>query len=143
MILFVLNKYRMSAKELRDKLKALRMEHTGGALSKMTVEQVQNEIAHHETACKARETKEKRLSALAAAREAKKAPAVSAKVPRPPKQVAKKEGDTPVKSRNAIQKGPRKVAVAEPVEKKRGRPAKAGVETIAQRADEKNGQRQE
>jgi len=140
-ILFILNKYRMSAKELRDKLKALRMEHTGGALSKMSLEQVQNEIAHHETACKARETKEKRLAALEAAREAKKAPA--AKVPRPPKQVAKKVGDTPVKSHNAIQKGPRKVAVSEPVEKKRGRPAKAGVQTIADRAEEKNGQRQE
>jgi hypothetical protein len=60
--------------------------------------------------------------------EAKKAPALAAKVPRPPKQVAKKEGDTPVKRGNNIQGFPKK---------------KSGVETLAQRADEKNGQRQE
>jgi hypothetical protein len=136
----------MSAKELRDKLKALRMEHTGGALSKMSLEQIQNEIAHHETACKARETKEKRLAALEAAREAKKAPA-AVKVPRPPKQVPARDTPAAKKGGNNIQGFPKKkatVTMAEvEVPKKRGRPAKAGVQTIADRAEEKNGQRQE
>jgi hypothetical protein len=139
----------MSAKELRDKLKALRMEHTGGALSKMSLEQVQNEIAHHETACKARETKEKRLAALEAAREAKKAPpaAAAVKVPRAPKQVPARDTPAAKKNNNIIQGFPKKkatVTMAEvEVPKKRGRPAKAGVQTIADRAEEKNGQRQE
>jgi len=145
--LFILNKYRMSAKELRDKLKALRMEHTGGALTKMTLEQVQNEIAHHETACRAREMKEKRMAALEAAREAKKAPAAApVKVPRPPKAVPKSNVPEAKKGGNHIQKGPKKptVTMAEvEVPKKRGRPAKAGVQTIADRAEEKNAQRQE
>lgn len=157
MILFILNKYRMSAKELRDKLKALRSEHTGGALSKMSLEQIQNEIAHHETACKARETKEKRLAALEAAREAKrsvptvgeakKAPAPAVKVPRPPKQVPARDTPAAKKGGNNIQGFPKKkatVTMAEvEVPKKRGRPAKAGVQTIADRAEEKNAQRQE
>jgi len=138
----------MSAKELRDKLKALRMEHTGGALSKMSLEQIQNEIAHHETACRAREMKEKRLAALEAAREAKrsvptvgeakKAPA-AVKVPRPPKQVPARDTPAAKKGGNNIQGFPKKkaaVTMAE-VEVPKKRSAKAGVETIAQRAEEK------
>jgi hypothetical protein len=62
----------MSAKELKDKLKKLRMEHSGKAVGKMSPDEIEKEIAHHETACKARELKEKRLAALAKARESKK-----------------------------------------------------------------------
>lgn len=63
----------MSAKELKDKLKALRSEF-GKPITKMTPEEMAKEIAHHETAKKSAETKAKRLEALAKAREAKKAP---------------------------------------------------------------------
>lgn len=62
----------MSAKELKDKLKKLRMEHSGKAVGKMSPDEIEKEISHHETACKARELKEKRLAALAKARESKK-----------------------------------------------------------------------
>jgi hypothetical protein len=62
----------MSAKELKDKLKKLRMEHSGKAVGKMSPDEIEKEIAHHETACKARDLKEKRLAALAKARESKK-----------------------------------------------------------------------
>ena len=64
-------KYKMSAKELKDKLKALRMAHSGKAVGKMTAEEIAAEIEHHETAAKARELKAKRMAALAAAREAR------------------------------------------------------------------------
>jgi hypothetical protein len=65
----------MSSKELKDKLKALRSLHSGKAVGKMSPEELNGEIAHHETASRAKELKEKRLTALASAREAKK-PAV-------------------------------------------------------------------
>jgi hypothetical protein len=68
----VCNKYNMSAKDLKDKLKALRSAHVSKAIGKMSAEEIASEINHHETAVKARETKAKRLAALAAAREAKK-----------------------------------------------------------------------
>jgi sRNA-binding protein len=61
----------MSAKELKDKLKALRSEF-GRPITKMTAEEMEKEIAHHETAKKAAEIKSKRLEALAKAREARK-----------------------------------------------------------------------
>jgi hypothetical protein len=63
----------MSAKELKDRLKALRSEF-GKPITKMTAEEMTREIAHHELAKKTAETKAKRLEALAKAREAKKAP---------------------------------------------------------------------
>jgi hypothetical protein len=64
--------YNMSAKELKDKLKALRSLHSGKAVGKMSPEEISNEISHHETASRQIELKAKRLSALASAREAKK-----------------------------------------------------------------------
>ena len=63
----------MSAKELKEKLKALRNAHAGKPVGKMSAEEMMAEIEHHEASVKARETKAKRLAALAAAREAKKA----------------------------------------------------------------------
>jgi hypothetical protein len=59
-------------KELKDKLKAFRSEF-GKPITKMTAEEMEREISHHETAKKTAETKAKRLEALAKAREAKKA----------------------------------------------------------------------
>ncbi len=87
----------MSAKELKDKLKALRSEHMGKAIGKMSPEEIQKEIDHHETACRQRELKAKRLEALAKAREEKKAPVAPAvksrasKSPEPPKKEPKEK----------------------------------------------------
>jgi hypothetical protein len=64
----------MSAKELRDKLKALRAQHAGKAIGKMSADEISKEISHHETACRAAEIKEKRMAGLAKAREARMAP---------------------------------------------------------------------
>ena len=64
----------MSAKELRDQLKKLRDEHAGKAIGRMTPAELQSEIEHHETACKARALKAGRLAALAKAREARTKP---------------------------------------------------------------------
>ena len=64
----------MSAKELKDRLKALRSEF-GRPITKMTAEEMTREIAHHETAKRATEIKAKRVEALAKAREARKTPA--------------------------------------------------------------------
>jgi hypothetical protein len=69
--------------------------------------------------------------------EAKKTPA--AKVPRPPKQVPARDTPATKKGGNNIQGFPKKkatVTMAE-VEVPKKRSAKAGVETIAQRAEEK------
>lgn len=63
-----------SAKILRDELKALRTEHASKPISRMTEAELADEIDHHETACKARVLKSKRLEALAKAREARSAP---------------------------------------------------------------------
>ena len=74
----------MSAKELRDQLKKLRDEHAGKAIGRMTPAELQSEIEHHETACKARALKAGRLAALAKAREARTKPKeeeVKVKVP--------------------------------------------------------------
>jgi hypothetical protein len=64
---------KITAKELRDKLKKLRAEHAGKAVGKMTAEEMSREISHHETACRATELKAKRMEALAKAREARSA----------------------------------------------------------------------
>lgn len=61
----------MSAKELKDKLKKLRAEHSGKAVGKMSPEELEREIQHHEVACRQRELKEKRMANLAKARESK------------------------------------------------------------------------
>ena len=61
----------MSAKELKDKLKKLRDEHAGKPISRMTPEELQNEIEHHEVACKTRVLKAARLENLKKAREAR------------------------------------------------------------------------
>jgi len=59
--------------EMRAALRKLRMEHSGKAVGKMSSEEIAKEIEHHEAACKHREMKEKRMSALAKAREARMA----------------------------------------------------------------------
>ena len=64
----------MATKELRDQLKKLRDEHAGKAIGRMTPAELQSEIEHHETACKARALKAGRLAALAKAREARTKP---------------------------------------------------------------------
>jgi sRNA-binding protein len=81
----------MSAKELKDRLKALRSEF-GKPITKMTAEEMTREIAHHETAKKSAEVKAKRMEALAKARESKKtasAPKPEPKVEIKPKTVRK------------------------------------------------------
>jgi predicted O-linked N-acetylglucosamine transferase (SPINDLY family) len=59
------------SKELKLKLKALRDEHAGKPISRMTPEELQNEIEHHEVACKTRVLKAARLDNLKKAREAR------------------------------------------------------------------------
>lgn len=89
----------MSAKELKDKVKALRSLHSGKAVGKMSPEELNSEIAHHETASRAKELKEKRLTALASAREAKK-PAVVETVKKAivEKKIAKEVVEKPKKA---------------------------------------------
>lgn len=62
---------KISAKELREKLKALRSEHAGKAIGKMSADEMSREISHHETACKASAVKAKRMESLAKARDSK------------------------------------------------------------------------
>jgi len=62
---------KISAKELREKLKALRSEHAGKAIGKMSADEMSREISHHETACKASAVKAKRMESLAKARESR------------------------------------------------------------------------
>ena len=120
----------MSAKELKDRLKALRSEF-GKPITKMTSEEMTREIAHHETAKKATELKAKRLEALAKARQAKKAPVpVPAPAPAPaPKPRVKKvkvvEKYEEVSSDEEVVVKPKKVA-------------KKGAETISDRIAKKS-----
>jgi hypothetical protein len=65
--------------EMRAALRKLRMEHSGKAVGKMSAEEIAKEIEHHEAACKHRDMKEKRMSALAKARESRAAKKVEAK----------------------------------------------------------------
>lgn len=74
--------------EMRAALRKLRMEHSGKAVGKMSAEEIAKEIEHHEAACKHREMKEKRMSALAKAREARMAKKAEVKVVE--KKMAKK-----------------------------------------------------
>jgi preprotein translocase subunit SecD len=126
----------MSAKELKDRLKALRNEHAGKPITKMTAEELEREISHHETAQKAAELKAKRLEALAKAREAKKGP---------PTLVVKK---APVKAAPVKEVKPRKTAAKKIVEEYpevsdeevvvKKKVAKKGSETISDRIAKKS-----
>jgi hypothetical protein len=100
----------MSAKELKDKLKALRSLHSGKAVGKMSPEELNGEIAHHETASRAKELKEKRLTALASAREAKKPVVVEKKM--------KKEAIVEKKIAKEVVEKPKKAVAEEKKEKK-------------------------
>lgn len=71
---------KISAKELREKLKGLRSEHAGKAIGKMSADEMSREISHHETACKASAVNAKRMEALAKAREARAGGKVKAPV---------------------------------------------------------------
>jgi len=107
----------MSAKELREKLKKLRDEHAGKPVSRMSPEEMQNEIEHHEVGCKTRALKKARMEALAKAREARSKPKeeeVKVKVP-----AVKKEKEEPA---------PKKTVKAEPVEEKK--PMRKGLISI-------------
>jgi hypothetical protein len=66
--------------EMRSALRKLRMEHSGKAVGRMSADEIAKEIEHHEAACKAREMKEKRIAALAKAREARTAKKAEVKV---------------------------------------------------------------
>jgi hypothetical protein len=97
----------MSAKELKDKLKALRSLHSGKAVGKMSPDEINNEISHHETASRQIELKAKRLSALASAREAKKPVVVvekKVKKEKKEKAVAVAEKPTVIKKEKKIKK---------------------------------------
>ena len=94
-------------KELTMKLKALRAEHSGKAIGKMTPEEMMNEVEHHEMACKARDMKAKRLEALAKARESRK----SAR-PAPDTVADRKPVSKPAKEKKTVS------ATARPEEKK-------------------------
>ena len=90
---------------LRNQLKSLRNEHAGKPISKMSQAEIQRELEHHELGCKTRALKEKRLEALAKAREARAKPkaepkeeekATHIKVPElPKKKSTKTEHDAP------------------------------------------------
>lgn len=127
----------MSAKELKDRLKALRNEHAGKPITKMTAEEMEREISHHETAKKAVELKAKRMEALAKAREARaivksapvksplgKAPVKAAEKPAP-KPRAKKVEEYPEVSEDEVEVKPKKAA-------------KKGSETISDRIAKKS-----
>ena len=123
----------MSAKELKDRLKALRSEF-GKPITKMTAEEMTREIAHHETAKKATELKAKRIETLAKAREAKKAP-VPAPAPAPapaptPKPRAKKVV--------VVEKYEEVSSDEEVVKKVAKKVAKKGAETISDRIAKKS-----
>jgi len=82
-------------KDMRSALKKLRAEHSGKAISKMSMEEVAKEIQHHEDACKHREMHEKRMAALKKARESrmKKAEEKKEEPKKAKKQTAKDKED--------------------------------------------------
>ena len=108
----------MSAKELKDKLKKLREEHAGKPISRMTPEELQNEIEHHEVACKTRVLKAARLENLKKAREARglekkeeKKEEVEVKVPSIVKaKIEKKKEEIAAKKEAIVDKKVRKLA---------------------------------
>ena len=110
----------MSAKELKDKLKKLREEHAGKPISRMTPEELQNEIEHHEVACKTRVLKAARLENLKKARESRglekkeekeKEEKVEVKVPSIVKaKIEKKKEEIAAKKEAIVDKKVRKLA---------------------------------
>jgi predicted O-linked N-acetylglucosamine transferase (SPINDLY family) len=107
----------MSAKELKDKLKKLRDEHAGKPISRMTPEELQNEIEHHEVACKTRVLKAARLENLKKAREARglekkeEKEKVEVKVPSIVKaKIEKKKEEIAAKKETIVDKKVRKLA---------------------------------
>ena len=60
-----------SIKELRARVKELRAKNCGAVVSKATIDQLREEIAHHESALRQREQAQKRKAALEKAREVK------------------------------------------------------------------------
>jgi colicin import membrane protein len=97
----------MSAKELKDKLKKLRAEHSGKAVGKMSPEELEREIQHHEVACRQRELKEKRLASLAKARESKvivKVEKVEEKPKKEKKAKEEKKEEKPKKEKKVVVK---------------------------------------
>ena len=108
----------MSAKELKDKLKKLREEHAGKPISRMTPEELQNEIEHHEVACKTRVLRAARLENLKKAREARglekkeeKKEEVEVKVPSIVKaKIEKKKEEIAAKKEAIVDKKVRKLA---------------------------------
>ena len=107
----------MSAKELKDKLKKLREEHAGKPISRMTPEELQNEIEHHEVACKTRVLKAARLENLKKAREARglekkeEKEKVEVKVPSIVKaKIEKKKEEIAAKKETIVDKKVRKLA---------------------------------
>ena len=104
----------MSAKELKDKLKKLREEHAGKPISRMTPEELQNEIEHHEVACKTRVLKAARLENLKKARESRgleKKVEVEVKVPSIVKaKIEKKKEEIAAKKEAIVDKKVRKLA---------------------------------
>ena len=106
-----------SAKELKDKLKKLREEHAGKPISRMTPEELQNEIEHHEVACKTRVLKAARLENLKKAREARglekkeEKEKVEVKVPSIVKaKIEKKKEEIAAKKETIVDKKVRKLA---------------------------------
>ena len=95
------------------KLKALRDEHAGKPISRMTPEELQNEIEHHEVACKTRVLKAARLDNLKKAREARglKEDKVEVKVPSIVKaKMEKKKEEIAAKKETVEKKQVRKLA---------------------------------
>ena len=108
-----------SLTKLRKELRELRNEHAGKSVAKMTEEEIKRELEHHQLGCKSRVMKEKRIEALAKAREArtakkeeKKEEEVEVKVPTIKK--VKKEKEEPKTEHVA----PKKQDVQPPAKKK-------------------------
>lgn len=108
----------MSAKELKDKLKKLREEHAGKPISRMTEDELKNEIEHHEVACKTRVLRATRLENLKKARESRglekkeeKKEEVEVKVPSIVKaKIEKKKEEIVAKKETIADKKVRKLA---------------------------------
>ena len=116
---------KISAKELREKLKGLRSEHAGKAIGKMSADEMSREISHHETACKASAVNAKRMEALAKAREARaggktKAPVKEAKKEKKEKRivyVSDSDSESSVEYRKKSQKDT--MTIADRIQKKK------------------------
>lgn len=110
---------KISAKELRERLKKLRSEHAGKAVGKMTAEEMSKEISHHETACRATELKAKRMESLAKAREARTNKKTEASSSEPKKKAKKVESDSDSDSPPPAKK---KETIGDRIQKKKKHP---------------------